>query len=170
LHISTGDLFRSEIGHNTELGRLAQTYITEGKLVPDSVTIDMLRKKVVANPDVAGIIFDGFPRTIQQAQALDELLEERETSVAALIALTVDNEEIVSRILNRAKTSGRTDDADEEVIRDRIAIYQSETEPVFAYYDEKNRAFRVKGVGTIEEIFARLTFVVDHIHSGVEKL
>lgn len=170
LHISTGDLFRSEIGNQTELGLLAQSYMAQGKLVPDTVTIDMLRKKVEANPTVTGIIFDGFPRTIQQAQALDALLAERQSAVTALIALTVDEDEIVERILNRAKTSGRSDDADEGIIRDRIAVYESTTAPVFEYYEDKGKSFRVKGMGSIDEIFARLSAIIDHIHTTAQKL
>jgi len=170
LHISTGDLFRSEIGNKTELGLLAQSYISRGKLVPDTVTIDMLRKKVEENPEVTGIIFDGFPRTIQQAEALDTLLAERNTVVSALIALSVDEDEIVDRILNRAKTSGRSDDADENIIRDRIAVYENTTTPVFDYYEGKGKSFRVKGMGSIDEIFARLCAIIDHIYAAVQKL
>ncbi len=170
LHISTGDLFRSEIGNQTDLGLLAQSYMAQGKLVPDTVTIDMLRKKVEANPEVTGIIFDGFPRTIQQAQALDALLAERSSEVTALLALTVDEDEIVQRILNRAKTSGRSDDADEGIIRDRIAVYENNTTPVFDYYEERGKSFRVKGMGSIDEIFARLSAIIDHIHTAAQKL
>jgi adenylate kinase len=170
LHISTGDLFRSEIGNQTDLGLLAQSYMAQGKLVPDTVTIDMLRKKVEANPEVTGIIFDGFPRTIRQAQALDALLAERSSEVTALLALTVDEDEIVQRILNRAKTSGRSDDADEGIIRDRIAVYENTTTPVFDYYEESGKSFRVKGMGSIDEIFARLSAIIDHIHTAAQKL
>ncbi len=170
LHISTGDLFRSEIGNQTDLGLLAQSYMAQGKLVPDTVTIDMLRKQVEANPEVTGIIFDGFPRTIQQAQALDALLAERSSEVTALLALTVDEDEIVQRILNRAKTSGRSDDADEGIIRDRIAVYENNTTPVFDYYEERGKSFRVKGMGSIDEIFARLSAIIDHIHTAAQKL
>ncbi len=170
LHISTGDLFRSEIGNQTDLGLLAQSYMAQGKLVPDTVTIDMLRKKVEANPEVTGIIFDGFPRTIQQAQALDALLAERSSEVTGLLALTVDEDEIVQRILNRAKTSGRSDDADEGIIRDRIAVYENNTTPVFDYYEERGKSFRVKGMGSIDEIFARLSAIIDHIHTAAQKL
>ncbi len=170
LHISTGDLFRSEIGNQTDLGLLAQSYMAQGKLVPDTVTIDMLRKKVEANPEVTGIIFDGFPRTIQQAQALDALLAERSSEVTGLLALTVDEDEIVQRILNRAKTSGRSDDADEGIIRDRITVYENTTTPVFDYYEERGKSFRVKGMGSIDEIFARLSAIIDHIHTAAQKL
>ncbi len=170
LHISTGDLFRSEIGNQTDLGLLAQSYMAQGKLVPDTVTIDMLRKQVEANPEVTGIIFDGFPRTIQQAQALDALLAERSSEVTALLALTVDEDEIVQRILNRAKTSGRSDDADEGIIRDRITVYENTTTPVFDYYEERGKSFRVKGMGSIDEIFARLSAIIDHIHTAAQKL
>jgi len=161
LHISTGDLFRYEMGNDTELGQLAKSYIAKGELVPDEVTIGMLKNKVNANPDVSGYIFDGFPRTIAQAKALDAFLEEKEDDITALIALDVDDEEIVSRLLNRGKTSGRADDNDEGIIRNRIEVYNNETSPVFNFYDEADKAFKIEGVGGIEEIYGRLTQTID---------
>lgn len=161
LHISTGDLFRYEMGNDTELGQLAKSYIAKGELVPDEVTIGMLKNKVNANPDVSGYIFDGFPRTIAQAKALDAFLEEKEDDITALIALDVDDEEIVSRLLNRGKTSGRADDNDESIIRNRIEVYNNETSPVFDFYDEADKAFKIEGIGGIEEIYGRLTQTID---------
>ncbi len=161
LHISTGDLFRYEMGNDTELGQLAKSYISKGELVPDEVTIGMLKNKVNANPDVGGYIFDGFPRTIAQAKALDAFLTEKEDDITALIALDVDDEEIVSRLLNRGKTSGRADDNDEVIIRNRIEVYNNETSPVFDFYYEADRAFKIEGVGGIEEIYGRLTQTID---------
>jgi len=161
LHISTGDLFRYEIGNNTELGKLAKSYIDKGELVPDSVTVGMLKNKIYANPYAAGFIFDGFPRTIPQAEALDQLLAEKNTKIKKLILLTVDNEEIVQRILARAKTSGRTDDADENIIRNRIDVFNAETAPVYNFYDNKGKAIKVDGIGSIEEIFTRLSNLVE---------
>lgn len=163
LHISTGDLFRYEMGNNTPLGQKAKEYISKGELVPDEVTVGMLRNKVEANLDACGYIFDGFPRTIAQAEALDELLNENEASVSKLIMLDVPDDEIVDRILNRGKTSGRADDLDENIIRNRIEVYKSETTPVFDYYAEKNKSEKVNGVGSIEEIFERLSDEIDNL-------
>jgi adenylate kinase len=122
VHISTGDLFRYEMSHNTPLGQEAKAYMAKGELVPDSVTIGMLRNKVEAHPEAGGFIFDGFPRTIPQAQALDKLLAENHTAVTGLLALHVDDEEIVQRIKLRGTTSGRADDNDESIIRNRINV------------------------------------------------
>ena len=161
LHISTGDLFRYEMGNDTELGKLAKSYMAKGDLVPDEVTIGMLKNKVNANPEVGGYIFDGFPRTVAQAEALDTFLTEKGEEITALIALDVDDEEIVTRLLNRGKTSGRADDNDEGIIRNRIEVYNKETSPVFDFYDDTNKSFKVEGVGGIEEIFSRLTQTID---------
>ncbi len=163
VHISTGDLFRYEMSHDTPLGKRAKRYIEAGELVPDEVTIGMLRNKVEAHPDARGFIFDGFPRTVAQAEALDNLLAEKGTEVSALIALEVDDEEIVQRILKRGQTSGRPDDNDESIIRKRIEVYKKETAPVFAYYAEKGKAHKVHGIGTIEEIFERLCAIIDQL-------
>jgi adenylate kinase len=156
LHVSTGDLFRYEIGHNTPLGLAAKSYIQKGELVPDSVTIGMLKNKVDAHPEVAGFIFDGFPRTIPQAEALDTLLAEKGQSISVLLSLDVDDEEIVKRILLRGATSGRTDDNNESIIRNRIEVYKSETTPVFDFYARQGKSHKVDGIGSIEEIFQRL--------------
>ncbi len=163
LHISTGDLFRYEMGNNTPLGKEAKSYIEKGELVPDSVTVGMLRSRVDANPEVAGYIFDGFPRTTPQAEALDELLSEKGEAVSSLVMLDVPDEELVKRLLERGKTSGRKDDADESIIRNRIEVYKSETTPVFDYYAEKGKAIKVHGVGGIEEIFGRLCAEIDKL-------
>ena len=161
VHISTGDLFRYEIGNKTELGMEAQSYMDKGQLVPDSVTIGMLKNKVNMHPDASGFIFDGFPRTIAQSEALDAFLAEREESVNGLVALKVEDQEIVDRLLERGKTSGRKDDANEEVIRNRIAVYKAETSPVYNYYNEQNKSQTLEGQGSIEEIFERLSEAVD---------
>ena len=161
LHISTGDLFRYEMGNDTPLGLEAKSYIAKGELVPDSITIGMLKNKVNANPDVPGYIFDGFPRNINQAEALDDFLAEKGEAVKALLSLQVDDEEIVKRILNRGKTSGRSDDNDESIIRNRIDIYKSETSPVYDFYDAQGKAQSISGIGSLEEIFDRLTAAID---------
>jgi len=161
LHISTGDLFRYNLKNDTPLGKEAKKYIDKGELVPDSVTIKMLREKVEANPKVKGYIFDGFPRTIPQAEALDQLLASKEQSVSVLIALDVDDEEIVKRLLERGKTSGRKDDANEEVIRNRIDVYKKETSPVFDFYSKTGKSVKVNGIGTIYAIFRRLCKILN---------
>lgn len=163
LHISTGDLFRYEMGNDTPLGKEAKSYIEKGQLVPDEVTIGMLRNKVEANPDVPGYIFDGFPRTIAQSEALDALLKELETEVASLVMLDVEDEELVSRLLNRGKTSGRADDTDESIIRNRIEVYNSETAPVFDFYDKQNKSKKINGIGSIEDIHGRLAELVNNL-------
>lgn len=165
LHISTGDLFRYEIGHKTPLGVEAKSYIDKGALVPDEVTIGMLRNKVEANPDVPGYIFDGFPRTTPQSEALDKLLAERSDSVSRLVMLSVPDEEIVQRLLLRGETSGRADDKNEEVIRKRIQVYKNETTPVYDYYDEKEKSTTVDGIGQIDEIFDRICTVIDALQT-----
>lgn len=165
VHISTGDLFRYEMGNNTPLGEKAKAFMAKGELVPDEVTIGMLRNKVEAHPDAQGFIFDGFPRTIPQAQALDALLSEMGTAVSGLIALHVDDEEIVHRILLRGATSGRADDNDESVVRKRIAIYKNETTPVFDYYATQNKSYNVDGIGSIPDIFGRLCQLVESMQT-----
>lgn len=163
VHISTGDLFRYEMGNNTPLGLQAKTFISKGELVPDEITIGMLRNKVEAHPDANGFIFDGFPRTIPQAEALDHLMLEEGTAIHALLALKVADEEIIQRIKLRGTTSGRSDDSDESIIRNRINVYKSETTPVFDYYSQQDKSHSVNGIGTIEEIFDRLCTVIETV-------
>jgi adenylate kinase len=160
-HISTGDLFRYEMSHNTPLGQEAKAYMAEGRLVPDAVTIGMLRNKVESTGEANGFIFDGFPRTVAQAHALDALLEEMGHPISGLISLEVDDEEIIQRILLRGQTSGRPDDNDETIIRNRIEVYKSETTPVADYYEAAGKTHHIKGTGSIDEIFHRLTDVID---------
>lgn len=164
VHISTGDLFRYEMSHNTPLGQEAKAYMAKGELVPDSVTIGMLRNKVEAHSDAAGFIFDGFPRTIPQAEALDAMLAEKGTGVTGLLALHVDDEEIVHRIKLRGATSGRADDNDENIIRNRINVYKNETSPVFDYYARQGKSQSINGIGEIEEIFERLCEAITQLH------
>ncbi len=161
VHISTGDLFRYEMGNDTPLGMKAREYMAKGELVPDSITIGMLRNKVEAHPDARGFIFDGFPRTIPQAEALDALLAELGTEVSGLIALHVDDEEIVYRIRLRGTTSGRPDDSDERIIRNRIGVYKNETTPVFDYYQKQDKSHTINGIGTMGDIFDRLTGIIE---------
>lgn len=161
LHISTGDLFRYEMGHNTPLGQQAKSYMEKGELVPDSVTIGMLRNKVQAHPEAQGFIFDGFPRTVAQAEALDNLMAEMGQSISQLIMLEVTDDEITERLLLRGQSSGRADDQDESIIRNRIAVYRSETTPVFDHYAQQGKSVKVDGIGGIEEIFARLCAAIE---------
>lgn len=163
LHISTGDLFRYELGNNTPLGQKAREYMDRGELVPDAVTVAMLRRKVEAHPDVHGYIFDGFPRTTAQAAALDDLLSELDQEISGLIMLEVSDQEIVDRLLERGKTSGRADDQDESIIRNRIQVYRDETSPVYDFYAEQNKAQKVNGLGQIEEIADRLRQAIDQL-------
>lgn len=161
VHISTGDVFRYNIKNTTALGTLAKSYIDKGQLVPDSVTIDMLNAEVEKNPAAKGFIFDGFPRTEAQANALAVLLESKGTEVAGMVALEVDDEVLVQRLLERGKTSGRADDADEAVIRNRIKVYYAETAILKGYYEKQNKYHGVNGVGTVAEITDRLSNVID---------
>ena len=164
VHISTGDLFRSEIGNETPLGLQAKSYMDKGQLVPDEVTIGMLKNRVEETSDSLGYILDGFPRTIAQAEALDQLFESMSDEVTQLISLVVDDEEIVKRLLERGKTSGRSDDANEEVIRNRIQVYKEETSPIYEYYNGKNLAQEVQGIGDIQEINERLSTVISSLN------
>lgn len=164
IHISTGDVFRYNIKNETELGKKAKSYIDQGALVPDEVTIDMLAKEVDKNLAKSnGFIFDGFPRTEAQAEALDALLEEKNTQVNAMIALEVDDEVLVKRLLERGKTSGRKDDADEDVIRNRIKVYYNETAILKDYYQAQDKFFGIDGVGSIEEITSRISEVMNKL-------
>jgi adenylate kinase len=160
-HISTGDMFRYELSNNTELGQLARSYMDKGQLVPDSVTISMLEKRVGDNPDVKGFIFDGFPRTIAQAESLDSFLTSKGQSITGLVELSVDEDEIVKRVLLRGKTSGRADDNDESIIRKRIAVYRNETTPVADHYGKSGKSFKIEGVGSINDIFSNLCKTID---------
>jgi len=161
VHISTGDVFRYNIKNETALGMLAKSYMDKGELVPDQVTIDMLNKEVEKNTDAKGFIFDGFPRTDAQAKALDDLMDSKDSQINAMVALEVDDEVLVERLLERGKTSGRADDADESIIRNRIKEYYNKTAILKDYYSNQDKYFGVDGVGSIEEITIRLSKVLD---------
>ncbi|MEL7162706.1 MAG: adenylate kinase [Bacteroidota bacterium] len=160
LHISTGDMFRYELKNKTELGKQAQAYMDAGNLVPDAVTIAMLRKRVEDNPNVPGIIFDGFPRTDPQAEALNELMKELDTQINALILLDVNEGVVVERILGRGATSGRADDLDEDTIRIRYENFLNYTAPVFAYYEKLELAHKVDGERSIGDVAAAIDGIV----------
>ena len=161
VHLSTGDVFRFNIKNGTELGRLAQSYMDQGKLVPDEVTISMLKAEVEKSPDAIGFIFDGFPRTTAQAEALDAFLNERGDSIELMLALEVPEEELKTRLLARAEVSGRADDADPEVIQNRINVYNAETAPVADFYKAAGKFRAVNGLGSIEEITERLVASIE---------
>jgi adenylate kinase len=160
-HISTGDVFRYNIKNQTELGTLAKSYMDKGHLVPDEVTIDMLNAEVDKNPEAKGFIFDGFPRTEAQAIALADLMDRKNSQINAMVALEVDDEVLVGRLLERGKSSGRPDDANEAVIRERIAEYYRKTDILKDFYQKQQKYFGVDGVGTIDEITERLSAVID---------
>ena len=163
VHISTGDVFRRNMSENTTLGQMAKSFIENGKLVPDSVTIDMLKEEVEANSDAKGFIFDGFPRTISQAEALDNFLNEKGEKISAMMALEVPENLLVERILNRGKTSGRADDQSEEMIRFRFKEYQNKTAVLKEHFAKQNKFFGIDGVGSIDDITERLTLVIDSL-------
>lgn len=163
LHISTGDLFRNAIKNETEMGLKAKAFMDKGDLVPDEVTIGMMNAVINENPGVKGIIFDGFPRTVAQAEALDAFLNSRNTPISKMIALEVSNDELVKRLLNRGVDSGRADDADVEIIQNRIKVYNEKTLPVAEFYKVQDKLAVVKGEGTIEEIFSRICDELDQL-------
>lgn len=161
VHLSTGDIFRANIKEQTELGRLAKSYMDKGQLVPDEVTIKMLESEVNKHNAAGGFIFDGFPRTTAQAKALDDFLATKNEQITLMLALKVPEEELKKRLLERAKTSGRTDDADPAIIQKRIDVYNAETAPVKAFYTAQNKCMEIDGIGSIEEIFDRLCKAIE---------
>ena len=160
-HISTGDLFRHHITNATDLGKLAKSYMDQGDLVPDQVTIDMLKDSVESNPEAKGFIFDGFPRTTKQAIALDEFLTEKSMSITATVALEAADDVLIGRLLNRGITSGRVDDQDEVKIRNRFDEYNSKTAPLRDFYEDQGKFHSINGIGSIDEITGRLTLLID---------
>lgn len=161
VHLSTGDILRSEITGGTALGLEAKKLMDEGVLVPDDVVIGMISNKLDSNKDANGFIFDGFPRTVAQAEALDELLKSKSSAISGMIALVVDQVELEKRLLNRGKDSGRPDDANPEVIRKRIVEYNSKTAPVANFYKDQNKFTSINGIGTVDEIFGSICKVAD---------
>lgn len=157
IHLSTGDLLRKEIANQTKLGLEAKSFMDKGQLVPDAVVIGMINSALDANPQAKGFLFDGFPRTVAQAEALDNLLAGKSSEITIMLALEVDREELVKRLLNRGKSSGRSDDTDENVIRARLVEYENKTAPVAQYYAGHGKVVYVKGVGSIDEIFHSLS-------------
>ena len=163
VHISTGDIFRYNIKNETKLGKLAQSYMDKGDLVPDEVTIQMLQEEVEKNPNAEGFIFDGFPRTIAQAEALDAFLSSKGMRIHGTLALEADDEALIKRLVERGKVSGRTDDQDEEKIRNRFTEYNEKTAPLIAFYQAQGKYHPINGIGTIEEITTRLSDTIDKL-------
>ena len=163
VHISTGDIFRYNIKNETKLGKLAQSYMDKGDLVPDEVTIQMLQEEVEKNPNAEGFIFDGFPRTIAQAEALDAFLSSKGMRIHGTLALEADDEALIKRLVERGKVSGRTDDQDEEKIRNRFTEYNEKTAPLIAFYQAQGKYHPINGIGTIEEITTRLSETIDKL-------
>lgn len=160
-HLSTGDLFRKHLGEGTELGLLAKKYMNEGRLVPDEVVISMVEDKINATPSTKGFIFDGFPRTTAQAEALDAMLSKHDLSISGMIALDVPQDILRERIKERGKTSNRADDQNDEKINTRIQVYLEETLPVADFYQKQGKYNQIYGVGDIDEIFSQIKEVID---------
>jgi adenylate kinase len=163
MHLSTGDIFRFNIKNETALGKLAKSYMDKGDLVPDEVTIKMLEDTVNKNLDTNGFLFDGFPRTLAQAEELDLFLATKKWKVTATIALEADDEILIHRVLERGKTSGRSDDQDEEKIRHRYQEYNEKTAPLMEYYKAQNKFYPVNGIGSIADITERLSAVIESL-------
>ena len=161
VHLSTGDIFRSNIKEGTDLGLLAKSYIDKGALVPDEVTIGMLEAEVNSNSNAKGFIFDGFPRTSAQAEALDVFLSSKGTEVSSMLALEVDENELIKRLLERGKSSGRADDQDAGIIKNRIQVYENETAVLKTYYANQNKFFGIEGIGSIDSITLGLCKAID---------
>jgi len=165
-HLSTGDVFRSNIKGETELGVLAKSYIDRGDLVPDEVTIAMVEDFLTNHSDARGFVFDGFPRTITQGEVLDDMLSNKNTAINIVLALEVVEDELVRRLLERGKISGRSDDQSEDKIRNRFNEYQQKTEPLLQYYEKQGKLVRVHGMGSIDEIFNNLSEAIDKAQSA----
>ena len=162
IHISTGDLFRNNISNNTDLGLLAKSYMEKGDLVPDEVTIKMLEAEVNKHSNANGFIFDGFPRTTVQAEILDQFLSTLKLSISMTIALEVDENLLIDRLINRGKDSGRSDDQDRSKIQNRFEEYNNKTSPLINYYKNQNKFFEVNGVGDVNEISTRIFKTIDN--------
>lgn len=165
IHLSTGDIFRANLKNETSLGELARTYMDKGQLVPDEVTIEMLKAEVLKHSSPIGFIFDGFPRTNAQAIALDDLLASLNTEISIMLALEVEEEELKKRLLARAEQSGRADDTDPVIIENRIAVYNKDTAPVKIYYQGQNKFTSIQGTGNIDEITQRIFNALENIQA-----
>jgi adenylate kinase len=156
IHLSTGDLLRGEISEKTNLGLEAKKFMDKGELVPDTVVIGMIKNKLESNRKVKGFIFDGFPRTVEQAKALDELLNLNQTPISGMLSLEVEEQELIDRLMNRGIMSGRADDQDLNIIKNRIQVYHQKTAPLANYYSQQGKHFSINGMGEIPQIADRL--------------
>jgi len=163
IHLSTGEILRSEIAAGSELGIEAKKFMDKGELVPDRLVIKMIEAILESHSDAKGFIFDGFPRTVDQAKALDVMLEKHETSISGMLCLEVEKQELISRLLSRGKISGRVDDQNQKVIENRILVYREKTLPLIEYYKPQGKHFSIDGMGSIEEIADRLKQVVEKL-------
>ena len=163
IHLSTGDILREEIASGSAIGRMAKDIICRGELVPDSMVIDLIQDKLDKNPSVDGFLFDGFPRTVPQAEALDILLVQYGRNVSAMLSLEVGKEELIARLMKRGATSGRSDDSNRSVIENRIEVYNQKTAPLISYYRKEGKYESINGEGSLEEITARLKTCIDQI-------
>jgi len=161
VHLSTGDMLRAEISAKTELGLEAKALMDKGQLVPDEVVIGMIEHKLDGNKEAKGFVFDGFPRTVKQAEALDALLEAHNAPIKVVLSMVVGEEELTRRILNRGKTSGRADDQDESIVKNRVAEYRNKTEPLARYYAAQGKLKEVKGEAPVDEVFGALSAEID---------
>lgn len=162
VHLSTGDILRAELAAQTSLGKRAKEFMNKGELVPDEVVIGMIEAKIDQNLQSNGFIFDGFPRTTKQAEALDKMLTTKKTTISGMLALEVEKDELVKRLLGRGQVSGRADDQDVSIIENRIKVYNSETAPVINFYDIQGKYRSIQGMGSIDEIFDRLCKAIEN--------
>jgi adenylate kinase len=163
VHLSTGNLLRQEIADKTPLGQAAKKFMDKGQLVPDEVVIGMIDSCIENHSDAKGFLFDGFPRTVAQAEALDKLLDLKKTAISKMIALEVSEDELVSRLLKRGETSGRSDDTNEEIIRNRLAVYKKDTSQVAEHYKEEDKFEVIKGEGSVEDIFEAVRQSIEEV-------
>ena len=162
-HISTGEVLRDKIERQTELGILADTYMSKGQLVPDNLVIDMLSEFIANNSESKGYILDGFPRTLPQGEAMDKIVDEQNESINVVLWLDVDDDELIARLLKRGKDSGREDDTF-DTIKSRLAVYYRKTEPLKDFYSKQGKLAQIDGTGTVDEIFSRIEEVVDNLN------
>jgi len=159
-HLATGDILRSEIADSTKLGLAAKNYIDNGELVPDNLVINIIRERINHCTKCKGFIFDGFPRTILQAEALDNILKENQSSISLMLELNVDHKELVKRIINRGITEGRSDDTNLQIIEKRMKIYHQETKPLIDYYHAQGKFHSIRGMGEMDDIFKQICHVI----------
>jgi adenylate kinase len=168
IHLSTGDILRDEIAAESKIGLMVKDIICKGELVPDSLVIDLIQDKLDKNPKANGFLFDGFPRTVPQAEALDKLLIHYGRNVSAMLSLEVEKEELIARLMNRGATSGRSDDSDRSVIENRIEVYNQKTAPLISYYRKAGKYESINGQGSVEEITDRLKICIDRLPQNIK--